>query len=105
MNIQINYECLFYISIVYSFYLLYKKCKENNLSNINIILFIILILLLFCFYCDIIICINNNISLNVSNNNMYRKIKITLGFFIALLIICEWKTDLNFAGERVLIRQ
>lgn len=106
-----NYEFLFYLSIFYSIYILYKKWRNLKLINKSFIIlnknsdnwlqktlyFLILFLFIMCFYyvSKYILCINN------INHNEYRIIKLILGFSISILTLLisikekgliSWKT-------------
>lgn len=92
-----NYEFLFYLSIFFSIYILYKKWKDLKLINKSFILlsnnkdntvtkrkiFYVLILILFiiCFY----IISDNNLGINSISHSQYRIIKIILGFSISFI--------------------
>ena len=109
-----NYEFLFYLSIFYSMFILYKKGKNielinespspdkfnNNESNWSQRFWFYFTLLLFilCFYCITKNILNNN-NINISE---YRIIKLILGFFISILTLYLSVKEKGFISWRTL---
>lgn len=109
--LYLNYEFLFYLSIFYSIYILYKKGKDlkliikspiklNNEGNWfkNFWFFFAFLLFTICFYY-----ISKKI-LGISNisNYEYRVIKLTLGFSISILILSITIKEKGFKSWRTL---
>jgi hypothetical protein len=107
-----NYEFLFYLSIFYSIYILYKKGKNLQLINKSPIelnknigswfqkfwFFITLLLLNICFYFLFKNILSNN---NISISD-YRIIKLILGFFISTLTLYLSIKEKGFISWRTL---
>lgn len=117
-----NYEFLFFLSISYSIYILYKKGKNLELINkfpielnrnkgnwlqkfwfcLTLLVFII------CFY----YISKNFLGFNYISNNEYRRIKLILGLFISILTLFinikekgfkSWKTLFSIFSLCILI--
>jgi len=105
-----NYEFLFYLSLFYSIYILYKKGRDLYLIiKFPIILnsdkwstkfwffFVFISFVLYFYY-------NSNLSYNITNisNNEYKIIKLTLGFFISILTLFITIKEKGFKSWRTL---
>ena len=117
-----NYEFLFYLSIFYSIYILYKKWRNLKLINkyLNILnnnsdnwfqktlYFLIVFLFIISFY----FISKNILGFNKINYNEYRIIKLILGFSISIITLFisikkkgfkSWKTLFSFLSFCILI--
>ena len=118
---RLNFDFLFYLSIFYSIYIIYKKwinlsflLKEKSpvLYDNNWLLkglfHIIFIFIVICIY----YISKNFLGIDNINNNEYKVIKLTLGFFISILVlfinikekgIKSWITKFSFFSLSFLI--
>lgn len=117
-----NYEFLFYLSIFYSIYILYKKGRNLEIINKSPIeldkskdngfkkfwLYFAILSLIICFYCIF----NYILGFNYISNNEYRIIKLILGFLISIITLYinikekglkSWRTLFSFFSLFILI--
>ena len=81
--ICLNWDGILYLSIIYSCYVLYKKCKENEVLSFRFVLLMVLVLVSLYLFLDIKYEINE-ILMN-HNNDEYKKIKLLLAIILGCL--------------------